>query len=63
MLITRRTLLTSSAGGLAALSLSRNMAWAAELPKLKKKDVYKVGFAQTAARLHRRGRLGGQGGG
>ena len=47
MLITRRTLLTSSAGGLAALSLSPNMAWAAELPKLKIKDVYKVGFAQT----------------
>ena len=47
MLITRRSLLTASAGGLAVISLSRNMAWAAELPKLKKKDVYKVGFAQT----------------
>ena len=47
MIITRRSMLTASAGGLAAISLSPNMAWAAELPKLKKKDVYKVGFAQT----------------
>ncbi|MBV9703552.1 MAG: ABC transporter substrate-binding protein [Methylobacteriaceae bacterium] len=44
MIITRRRLLVTSAVGAAALSMSR--AWAA-LPPLKKKDTYKVGFAQT----------------
>ena len=46
MIITRRSLLTATAGGFA-LSLGGNLVWAAELPKLKKKDKYKVGFAQT----------------
>jgi galactofuranose transport system substrate-binding protein len=46
MIITRRSLLAVTAGGLAASSLG-DFAWAAELPKLKKKDKYKVGFAQT----------------
>jgi ABC-type sugar transport system substrate-binding protein len=46
MIITRRSLLSIAAGGLAASSLG-DFAWAAELPKLKKKDKYKVGFAQT----------------
>lgn len=44
MLVTRRTLLAASAAGAAALMV--RPAWA-ELPKLAKKDTYKVGFAQT----------------
>src|SRR3954449_6590623 len=44
MLITRRKLLATSAAGAAALIV--RPAWA-ELPKLKQKDKYKVGFAQT----------------
>ncbi|MBV9245416.1 MAG: ABC transporter substrate-binding protein [Methylobacteriaceae bacterium] len=44
MIITRRHFLVTSAAGAAALSMSG--AWAA-LPALKKKDTYKVGFAQT----------------
>ena len=47
MIITRRSLLAMTAGGIAASSLGGSLAWAAELPKLKKKDKYKVGFAQT----------------
>ena len=46
MIITRRSLLSLSAGGLAASSLGIPFAWA-DVPKLKKKDKYKVGFAQT----------------
>jgi galactofuranose transport system substrate-binding protein len=46
MIITRRSLLAATAGGLAASSLG-GFAWAAGLPKLKKKDKYKIGFAQT----------------
>ena len=46
MIITRRSLLTATAGGLVATSLG-DLAWAAGLPMLKKKDTYKVGFAQT----------------
>ncbi|MDX7950310.1 ABC transporter substrate-binding protein [Lichenihabitans sp. Uapishka_5] len=46
MIITRRSLLAVTAGGFAATGLG-GLAWAAELPKLKKKDKYKVGFAQT----------------
>jgi len=44
MLITRRKLLVTSGLGAAALVL--RPAWA-DLPKLAKKDTYKVGFAQT----------------
>jgi ribose transport system substrate-binding protein len=44
MLINRRTLLVGSVGGAAALTFP--FAFAA-VPPLKKKDVYKVGFAQT----------------
>lgn len=47
MIITRRSLLTVTAGGFAAAGLGGSLAWAAELPKLKMKDKYKVGFAQT----------------
>ncbi len=47
MIITRRLLLTTAAGGVAAAGLVGMPAWAAGLPKLKKKDKYKVGFAQT----------------
>lgn len=47
MIITRRMLLTASAGGAAFAAFGGNLAWAAELPKLKQKDKYKVGFAQT----------------
>ncbi len=46
MIITRRSLLSATAGGLAAASLG-DFAWAAGLPTLKKKDKYKIGFAQT----------------
>ena len=46
MIITRRSLLAATAGGFAASGLG-GLAWAAELPKLKKKDKYKIGFAQT----------------
>ncbi len=46
MIITRRSLLTASAG-LAVVGLDSFGAFAAELPKLKQKDKYKVGFAQT----------------
>ncbi|WP_201402721.1 ABC transporter substrate-binding protein [Kaistia sp. 32K] len=45
-MITRRTLLTASAGGLALAGLG-SRAFAAELAKLKQKDTYKIGFAQT----------------
>jgi len=41
----RRTVLKLTAGA-AALALGAGVAWA-ELPKLEKKDTYKVGFAQT----------------
>lgn len=44
MLITRRHLLAGAAGGASALILAR--AYGA-VPPLKKKDTYKVGFAQT----------------
>ena len=47
MIITRRLLLTGSAGALALSGLGGSLVWAAELPKLKKKDKYKIGFAQT----------------
>lgn len=47
MIITRRSLLTVAAGGLTLSAFGGNLAWAADLPKLKKKDKYKVGFAQT----------------
>lgn len=47
MIFTRRSFLSLSAGGLATVSLTGLPAWAAELPKLKQKDKYKVGFAQT----------------
>ena len=47
MIITRRSLLTASAGGVAFVAFGNGLSWAAELPKLKKKDKYKVGFAQT----------------
>jgi ABC-type sugar transport system substrate-binding protein len=42
----RRTLLTLAAG-VAAVALLNGGAGAQELPKLKQKDSYKVGFAQT----------------
>ena len=42
----RRTLLTVAAG-VAGTGLIGNVAWAQALPKLKAKDKYKVGFAQT----------------
>jgi ABC-type sugar transport system substrate-binding protein len=45
MIITRRSLLTAAAGGVALSAFGRP-AWA-DLPKLKEKDKYKVGFAQT----------------
>ena len=45
MIITRRSLLTAAAGGVALTAFGRS-AWA-DLPKLAKKDKYKVGFAQT----------------
>lgn len=45
MLITRRRLLIASAGAGALVGLSR--AGFAAVPPLKKKDTYKVGFAQT----------------
>ena len=47
MIITRRSLLTATAGSVAFTAVGGNLAWAADLPKLKKKDKYKVGFAQT----------------
>lgn len=47
MLFTRRSLLTVAAGGFTAAGLGVPMAWAVDLPKLKKKEKYKVGFAQT----------------
>jgi len=47
MIVTRRSLLTATVGGLAAMGFAGLPAWAAGLPKLKKKDKYKVGFAQT----------------
>ncbi len=47
MIITRRSLLTATAGGAALVAFGNGLAWAVELPKLKKKDKYKVGFAQT----------------
>ncbi len=46
MIITRRSLLTASAG-FALVGSGGFAAFAAELPKLKEKDKYKVGFAQT----------------
>ncbi len=46
MIITRRSLL-SLAAGTAAASAFGDLAFAAGLPTLKKKDKYKVGFAQT----------------
>ena len=46
MIITRRSLLTAAGSSLALVSLG-DLAWAAALPKLKPKDKYKVGFAQT----------------
>lgn len=45
MTITRRTLLLTSAAGFAAAMFAANAF--AESPPLKKKDTYKVGFAQT----------------
>lgn len=45
MTITRRTLLLTSAAGFAAATFAANAF--AESPPLKKKDTYKVGFAQT----------------
>jgi ribose transport system substrate-binding protein len=42
----RRTFLTLAAG-VAALGLAAGAVSAQELPKLKQKDKYKVGFAQT----------------
>jgi ABC-type sugar transport system substrate-binding protein len=45
MTITRRTLLFTSAVGLAAAIVASNAF--ADAPPLKKKDTYKVGFAQT----------------
>ena len=45
MIITRRSLLTAAAGGVALTAFGRS-AWA-DLPKLAKKEIYKVGFAQT----------------
>jgi ribose transport system substrate-binding protein len=45
MTITRRTLLFTSAVGLAAAIVASNAL--ADAPPLKKKDTYKVGFAQT----------------
>ena len=47
MIITRRSLLTATAGGIALSAFGGTLAWAIDLPKLKKKDKYKVGFAQT----------------
>jgi ribose transport system substrate-binding protein len=46
MLITRRHLLQTTLGGAAAATFGFKAAYA-ELPKLAKKDSYKVGFAQT----------------
>ena len=45
MTITRRTLLFASAAGMAAAMIAGSAL--AESPPLKKKDTYKVGFAQT----------------
>ena len=45
MIITRRGLMQAGAG-LAATGFGLRAAYA-ELPKLAKKDAYKVGFAQT----------------
>ncbi|WP_204307914.1 hypothetical protein, partial [Klebsiella pneumoniae] len=45
MSITRRTLLLTSAAGLVA-AMAAGSVFAAS-PPLKKKDTYKVGFAQT----------------
>ncbi len=45
-MITRRKLLQVSAGGAAMAGFSLRAAYA-DLPKLEKKDAYKVGFAQT----------------
>lgn len=47
MIFTRRSFLSAGAGSLTLLTFGDGLAWAAELPKLKKKDKYKVGFAQT----------------
>ncbi len=47
MILTRRTFLSVTASGIATVSFGTSLTWAAELPKLKKKDKYKVGFAQT----------------
>jgi ABC-type sugar transport system substrate-binding protein len=44
MIIDRRTLLVGALGGAAALTIRPAFA---EVPPLKKQDVYKVGFAQT----------------
>src|SRR5271155_899220 len=44
MVIDRRTLLLGAAGGAVVLRLTPAFA---EVPPLKKKDTYKVGFAQT----------------
>ena len=45
MIINRRRLLQVTAGGVAITALGARAF--ADLPKLAKKDVYKVGFAQT----------------
>ena len=45
-MIDRRTLLQVALGGLAASGFSVRAAYA-DMPKLEKKDKYKVGFAQT----------------
>ncbi len=46
MTINRRTLIQATLGGFAIAGFSVRPAYA-ELPKLAKKDKYKVGFAQT----------------
>ena len=45
-MIDRRTMLQVTLGGLAAAGFSVRAAYA-DMPKLEKKDTYKVGFAQT----------------